>query len=131
MRVACSIPIPPCIIDMSEFPELSVGMCAAGGPAAYYTVSPWGELRPCNHSDQVLGNLHQARFAELIQGPAMQAFVAAHPSHCEPCQLVELCQGGCKAAAAAASGNLCSLDPFLEMAIDSEDERIGGPLKAK
>ena len=80
LPVSCSIPIQPCLIDITRYPHLGFGFCAAGTARAYYTLDPLGNLRPCNHTDIILGNLLEASFADLISSPAMQAFTCAVPS---------------------------------------------------
>jgi radical SAM protein with 4Fe4S-binding SPASM domain len=113
MPVQCSIPIQPCLIDSAEFPHLGFGFCAAGGRHAYYTLDPLGNLRPCNHSDLILGNLLEARFADLISSAQMGQFRRAMPERCLGCKWQATCQGGCKAAAQVCYGSLEVEEPFL------------------
>lgn len=111
--VSCSIPMPPCLFDHLRWPGLDFGFCAAGTDQAYYTVDPLGNLRPCNHSALILGNLLRQDFWQLVDGPRMAAFCAARPAFCEECELVLRCLGGCKAAAEVCGGDLWACDPFL------------------
>jgi radical SAM protein with 4Fe4S-binding SPASM domain len=113
LPIACSIALPPCLIDTSRYRRLSFGFCAAGTDHAYYTLDPLGNIRPCNHSPRILGNLRDASFAEIIQRPAMREFMAACPDLCTGCELATQCQGGCKAAAEACCGDVYAPDPFL------------------
>lgn len=112
--ISCSIPIQPCLVEPGEFPNLGFGYCAAGTDRAYYTLDPLGNLRPCNHSPTILGNLLEEPFDDLIAGAQMAAFVKATPPFCDPCSLRERCQGGCKAAAQVCSGSLVAEEPFLQ-----------------
>jgi radical SAM protein with 4Fe4S-binding SPASM domain len=111
--ISCSIPIQPCLVDTDAYPHLGFGFCAAGTERAYYTLDPLGNLRPCNHTSTVLGNLLQESFADLIAPERMAPFVQALPAFCDPCVLRDLCQGGCKAAAQACYGSLAAEEPFL------------------
>jgi radical SAM protein with 4Fe4S-binding SPASM domain len=111
--IACSIPIQPCLIDTAQFPHLGFGYCAAGTERAYYTLDPLGNVRPCNHSTTILGNLFETPFDELVACVRMEEFVRAHPSACQACELVTTCQGGCKAAAQVCYGSLETKEPFL------------------
>jgi radical SAM protein with 4Fe4S-binding SPASM domain len=113
LPAACSIAMPPCLFDHSRWPGLSFGLCAAGTDEAYYTLDPLGNLRPCNHSATVLGNVRQHGFGELIRGEAMRRFMAARPSFCDGCGIADQCLGGCKAAAEVCYGDLCACEPFL------------------
>jgi radical SAM protein with 4Fe4S-binding SPASM domain len=111
--ISCSIPIQPCLVDVSNYPRLNFGFCAAGTERAYYTLDPVGNLRPCNHTATVLGNLLEEPFADLIAPERLAPFVAALPDFCAPCTLRETCQGGCKAAAEVCYGSLSAEEPFL------------------
>ncbi len=111
--IACSIPIPRCLIDTTAFPHVSFGYCAAGSERAYYTLDPLGNVRPCNHSPQILGNLFERCFDEILASESHAAFVAQMPLGCTACSHGALCQGGCKAAAQACYGSVAVAEPFL------------------
>lgn len=113
ISISCSIPMPPCLFDTSRYPKLSFGFCAAGTDRAYYTLDPLGNVRPCNHSTTILGNIRQTSFAEMVASPQMKAFMAAHPAFCAGCKLETTCLGGCKASAEVCAGRLDAPDPFL------------------
>jgi len=111
--ISCSIAMPPCLIDHHAYPNLSFGFCAAGSARAYYTLDPLGNLRPCNHTPTILGNLREEPFADLIAPERMAPFVEPVAAFCDPCVLRRTCQGGCKAAAQVCYGALDAEDPFL------------------
>jgi radical SAM protein with 4Fe4S-binding SPASM domain len=111
--ISCSIPIQPCLIDTRLFPHLGFGYCAAGSERAYYTLDPMGNLRPCNHTDIILGNLFEESFASLIAPERMSAFTCAIPTFCVDCTRRLECQGGCKASAQVCYGSLTTEEPFL------------------
>jgi radical SAM protein with 4Fe4S-binding SPASM domain len=72
-----------------------------------------GNVRPCNHSATVLGNIRDAGFWEMVDGPVMKAYLAARPEFCADCEIVSECQCGCKAAAEVCCGSPEHLDPFV------------------
>lgn len=113
ISISCSIAMPPCLFEQERWPGLTFGFCAAGTADAYYTVDPAGNLRPCNHSMVILGNLRERSFWELVDTPALGQFVAARPDFCADCRVVDECLGGCKAAAEVCYGSLTARDPFL------------------
>jgi AdoMet-dependent heme synthase len=113
LPISCSIPIQPCLIDTGRFSHLSFGFCAAGSERAYYTLDPMGNLRPCNHSDLILGNLFETSFSDIINTQQMQAFTCAIPPFCSDCARRDECQGGCKASAQVCYGALTAQEPFL------------------
>ena len=114
MPVSCSIPMPECMFDHSRWPSLSFGYCAAGSQRAYYTLDAVGNVRPCNHSATVLGNLGERSFRSMVRSRTMKSFCSARPKMCNGCRLELTCQGGCKAAAEVCSGDCTLPDPFLD-----------------
>ena len=113
MPINCSIAMPPCLFDWGRYPHLGFGLCAAGTERAYYTLDPLGNVRPCNHSTTILGNIRRTPFCQMADGERMRAFVSARPAFCAGCRLEATCQGGCKAAAEVCCGSPAALDPFL------------------
>ena len=112
--ISCSIAMPPCLFDHGRYKRLGFGFCAAGTERAYYTLDPLGNVRPCNHSPTILGNIRTTAFEAMAAGRAMRDFKAARPKFCRGCRIEDTCLGGCKAAAEAACGDVWAMDPFLE-----------------
>ncbi len=122
LPVSCSIPIQPCLIDTRDFQHLGFGFCAAGSERAYYTLDPLGNLRPCNHSTTILGNLFEEPFAALIAPERMSTFTGSTPRSCAACARLSECQGGCKAAAQVCYGSLLEEEPFLRQRLRQPGE---------
>jgi radical SAM protein with 4Fe4S-binding SPASM domain len=113
VSISCSIAMPPCLFDITRYTHLTFGFCAAGTERAYYTIDPCGNLRPCNHSPTILGNLRERGFWDMVDSPEARRFAAARPTFCAGCRIEGQCLGGCKAAAEACSGSISAMDPFL------------------
>ena len=113
LPLSCSIAMPPCLFDHDEWPKLGFGFCAVGTERAYPTIDPAGNVRPCNHSALILGNVRDHSLVDLLTSPALRRFAAAVPTFCDDCPLAARCQGGCKAAAEVCCGDLRACDPFL------------------
>ncbi len=113
--VSASIPVPPCVLDTRRYKNVVVGMCPLGGDDSYFTVDPLGNLRVCNHSSVILGNLLEASFSELVRRPYMGRFTTQMPPSCRPCpaEVRDRCQGGCKCAAEECYGSFEIEEPFL------------------
>ena len=113
--IGASIAIPPCLIDPKDFPNVGFGFCAAGTERAYYTIDPVGNVRPCNHTPTVIGNLFERPLKQIARADGLKEFMQARPGFCEGCAIEEECLGGCKAAGEACYGSLEACDPFLEI----------------
>lgn len=115
LSISCSIPMMPCIFDMKKYPRLGYGYCLGGkGEDCYYTFDSLGNVRICNHSDFILGNIQKQSFNEIKAHPYVKAFRDSVPVFCSDCADVTLCQAGCKAAAEVSYGNLAEEEPFLK-----------------
>jgi len=114
LNIACSIPLQPCLIDRKMYPHLSFGDCPWGTRDMYFTIDPIGNLRPCNHSETILGNLHTDDYRQLVKSEKMACLARTTPSRCKGCSDLRRCQGGCKAAAEACYGSACEPEPFLK-----------------
>ncbi len=113
LPVACSVPVPPCVVDTSEFEHVGFGYCAAGTERAYYTFDAVGNVRMCNHSPTIIGNILEQPFGEIVESASAKDFMAAAPEECAGCKLLRECQGGCKAAAEQCYASLTACEPFL------------------
>ncbi len=127
LPVSCSVPVPPCVVDTSEFEKVGFGFCAAGTDRAYYTFDALGNVRMCNHSPTILGNILEQPFGEIVESTSARDFMAAVPEECAGCQHLRECQGGCKAAAEQCHGSLTACDPFLTHCTEPRVARLARP----
>lgn len=121
ISVAVSVPIPPCVIDVSGYKNLHFGWCPRGGEGAYYTISYNGLVRPCNHSSVILGDLRTEGFAEIVMRESTRAFWQPIPPECQKCEhpLRDSCRGGCLAASHECYGNAARMDPFIAQCLSA------------
>lgn len=109
-----AVPIMPCLVSFTDYPHLTFAAgCAAGTRDAYYTVDPWGDVRFCNHTPTVLGNLLEQPFEELVRSEALARFRRTRPPFCRPCPGWSICRGGCRAAAEQLTSRWDVEDPLL------------------
>jgi len=117
--VVVSVPIEPCVIDVRPYTHLHFGWCPLAGEESYLTVDPVGNVRICNHSPMILGNLRTQSLAEIFfNNPYIENFRSTWPAECASCrpELKEMCRGGCRAAAEQCYGTLARVDPFVTLA---------------
>lgn len=111
--ISCSMPIQPCVIDTSRFKKIKFTYCVSGENPLHYAVDSLGNLRPCDQSPFIVGNLLNKSFNTLTQEAVLSDFRKQIPEFCKSCKLAHLCQGGCKASAEACYGSLSAEEPFL------------------
>ncbi len=117
--IICSVPIAPCVIDMSKYKSLSHGYCPKDEFSMYTTIDYLGNVRYCNHTPQVLGNILKNSFSEIMSSKERVQFKGALPTKCRKCEYVSICGGSCKASGLACYGSAEKLDPFVEVLSDS------------
>jgi radical SAM protein with 4Fe4S-binding SPASM domain len=125
ISVAVSVPIPPCLIDISRFRKLHFGWCPRGDEGAYYTIGYNGLVRPCNHSSVVLGDLRTEGFADIVTRESTRAFWKPIPAECQSCRhpLKDSCRGGCLAASRECYGTADRIDPFIAQCLSASTPR--------
>ncbi|HVP57275.1 MAG TPA: SPASM domain-containing protein, partial [bacterium] len=113
-------------VDLSQYEKVYSGFCPLNDPesdGSYFAIDPAGNLRMCNRSKIILGNLVEQSFNEIARSPEVGEFGDAVPTFCRDCQLATSCAGGCKADAMSAFGDLTRPDPYVEM-FKSEVKKI-------
>jgi len=112
--ILCSVPVPPCVINMKNYSSISHGYCPSGNEHSYYTIDFLGNVRVCNHSPVVLGNLLEESFSEINNNAFVEKFKTIVPDDCASCQYSDICKGGCRASAQVCFGEMRDNDPFVE-----------------
>lgn len=116
LPVTVSVVVEPCVVDTRPYHNIAFGWCPLGGEKSYFTIDPVGNIRVCNHSPTILGNIHRDRFADIYyHHPFVRDFRESLPDECAGCppDLLSLCRGGCKAAAEQVYGTTRRVDPFV------------------
>ncbi len=112
------VQIQPCLLDLAKYPNVRTSFCPLNnieGGRTYFAVDPAGNLRMCNRSRIILGNVREDRFDDAASNPIVSETARAVPEFCLDCNLARVCGGGCKADAFACHGTLSKPDPYLEM----------------
>ena len=78
------------------------------------TVNDRGDVRFCNHSPHVMGNLYDRPIGEILADPEAQERYSVVPEACRDCALLPRCNGGCRAASEQVFGTFAAPDPMLE-----------------
>jgi len=98
-------------------PNSSTG-CWAG--IASCTIDPWGNLRPCNHSPTIAGNVLEDPIEKIWHNEIMNKWRAMLPEQCGNCAELETCHGGCRAQAEILG---MSNDPLMRQAIPAKSDQ--------
>ena len=119
ISISCGTPVPPCVVDRTQYKRVHFTDCAVGTRRAYPTVDPAGNVRPCNHSPTILGNILTTGLPAILRSDGASEYAAGHPKACRDCASVKTCRGGCRAAAEVC-GDPGGLDPFVDLCLNGK-----------
>ena len=116
LAIAVTVVVEPCVVDVRCYKHIHFGWCPLAGENAYFTIDPSGNVRICNHSPVLLGNIRRGGFGAIYRNHAyVRRFRDTWPAECAGCEpeLKAICRGGCKAASEQCYGTLARVDPFV------------------
>jgi len=116
IRFVSGVCTPLCLLDTASYPHIRFTKCSTDLSGRPVTVNFSGEVRFCNHSPKVLGNIHSRTIGDILSDPEINARYAAVPDECGKCALFQRCGGGCRAASEQVYGSFSVRDPILEAA---------------
>ena len=114
IRFVSGVCTPICVMDPSPYPHIQFTYCTTDFTRRPVTVSFRGDVRFCNHSPHVLGNIYDRPIGEILTDPEIIARYAEIPDHCRDCKLLKRCNGGCRAASEQVFGTFSRPDPLLK-----------------
>ena len=105
---------PLCYLDTAPYPHIRFTKCSTDLTGRPVTVNYDGDVRFCNHSPRVMGNIFDRPIGEILTDPATNALYSGMPEECGKCVLLQRCGGGCRAAAEQVHGTFSAPDPILD-----------------
>ncbi len=111
--VSSNVSVPHCIVDPREVPRVQLTSCGTCAEDKPLTIDAFGDLRLCNHSPVILGNITRTPIARLLGSPYVTRFHATVPRPCRGCARYDPCRGGCRAAAEQLGLPIEAGDPLL------------------
>lgn len=118
LSVATAMPIPPCLVDIHQYEWVRFGFCSTGSSSPNIVIDARGNVRSCNLSSGVLGNLLDDDWATVFANPYPRTFKATVPDMCRGCAYETSCQGGCKESGFATFGSHTHPEPLLWLGSD-------------
>ncbi len=113
IEITSNVCTPFCILNPVNFPHIRMSACFPASIERPFTLDTAGNLRFCNHSPVVMGNIFEDRLEALLSSRYLEQWRCAVPDHCAECDLYTKCYGGCRAAAEQLGLSLYHPDPVL------------------
>ncbi len=126
MRITCTMPVPPCAVEVEELEPIQFGTCAIGTSMQEIALGPDGRLKNCTLHKTAIGGVADildpdVDLAALLSAPEITEYRREVPEFCKGCLHEKTCAGGCGAAAEWVSGHARRfVDPFVARHVDDE-----------
>lgn len=117
MRFVSGVCTPLCLVKTSAFPHIRFTTCSTDLSKRPVTVNYNGDVRFCNHSPKVLGNIFERPIEDILNDGSVREWYSAVPEKCADCPLLARCAGGCRAASEQVFGTFAHEDPILSASL--------------
>jgi radical SAM protein with 4Fe4S-binding SPASM domain len=112
LHITSNVCSPVCLLNPADYPHIGFGHCSFDALRRPVTLDVNGNIRLCNHSPVVAGNIYESNLDEILQGEYAQSWQRTVPAFCRSCHHWSLCKGGCRAASEQCYGTLDE-DPIV------------------
>ena len=126
ISVSTAMPIPPCLVRIDRYSWVKFGFCSTGTHAPNIVIDGKGNVRSCNLSSGIIGNVLEQPWSEIYANPYQRTFRRNVPQMCRGCTYETSCQGGCKESWFATFGDHAHPEPLLWLAQNPDwREQVG------
>jgi radical SAM protein with 4Fe4S-binding SPASM domain len=115
LRLTSNVCSPVCLLNPNDYPLIGFGHCSFDALQRPVTLDINGNIRLCNHSPVVAGNIFKNDISEILYSDYANSWQTAIPDFCKDCTDWSLCKGGCRAASEQVFGRLNREDPIIEV----------------
>ncbi len=98
LKISSNVCTPICVLNPDDYKSIRFGSCADSISNMPITVDNNGNLRLCNHSPVVFGNILTDTPNKLANSEYIAAWNKSPPEFCLNCGLWNKCKSGCMAA---------------------------------
>lgn len=105
---------PHCLVNPKDYPHLKFGKCSDNLTSKPITIDFRGNVRICNHSPKIIGNIFKQKLSDLVYSDYSCDWIYSTPEICIDCELLDDCNSGCRAASEQIGLTNLNVDPILE-----------------
>ena len=119
MSIQSGVCTPMCVLNPDDYPNIMFSHCSTDLSNRPLTVNYKGDVRFCNHSPRILGNIYDKPIGQIVSECQDDGYFDKIPTPCDTCKLWARCRGGCRAASEQLYGTFNRVDPILFDSMDS------------
>jgi len=113
--ISSNVCTPRCVLNPADYPAIAFGNCSTNVLNRPLTLDIEGNIRLCNHSPIVAGNIYKQNLNEILFSEYTDKWETDIPEYCSKCDLWNLCLGGCRAASEQMGNTLLKEDPVISL----------------
>lgn len=106
---------PHCVLDPDDYPNIVFSNCGVNNLNRRYTLTRDGNIRYCNHSPEVIGNIFDNKMIDILKSDKLKQWAKIEPVFCKDCNKKDICQYGCRAASQQMGYGLKKEDPIVSI----------------
>ena len=119
MSIQSGVCTPMCVLNPDDYPNIMFSHCSTDLSNRPLTVNYKGDVRFCNHSPRILGNIYDKPIGQIVSECQVDGYFDKILTPCDTCKLWARCRGGCRAASEQLYGTFNRVDPILFDSMDS------------
>jgi radical SAM protein with 4Fe4S-binding SPASM domain len=113
LSVTSNVCTPFCVLNPEDYPNIGFSACYPKEVNRSWALDPHGNIRFCNHSPRVVGNIYRNTFEDFLKTDYIREWRETVPDVCKDCVLYERCWAGCRAASEQLGFPLSHADPIV------------------
>ena len=113
LKITSNVCTPLCILIPDDYENIQTFSCSADIQKMPITFDINGNMRICNHSPIVIGNIFENNLEKLLNCDYVHKWKDIKPDYCTSCNVYNECYGGCRAASEQTGTGLASPDPLI------------------
>jgi radical SAM protein with 4Fe4S-binding SPASM domain len=104
---------PFCLLNPKDYPNIGFGSCSINALNLPVTLDIKGNIRLCNHSPVVAGNIYEKKLEDIFNSHYVKNWIHEKPDFCINCEIYNECLGGCRAASEQLFKTNSIVDPVM------------------
>jgi len=114
LQLTSNVCTPVCLLNPADYPQIGFGHCSFDVLRRPITLDINGNIRLCNHSPIVAGNIFEKSITDILFSRYTESWEKLVPSLCKDCKDWNICKGGCRAASEQCGQILSAEDPIIK-----------------
>lgn len=106
---------PVCVINPKSYPHIHFSFCEPDLHSRPLTLDFTGNIRFCNHSPNIMGNIFSQSLLEIIELNKNKIYYNETPDYCKSCNEYHYCKAGCRAASEQLGYDFRIVDPVVHL----------------